>query len=202
VRLAAAVLSAAGLWAQAPADLPWRAVDADPGIPVTGVPSTGPLKVHLAADGTLHVFDGKGVRILRMGLTGRPVKVWRDGGHGVVRLHEPMAFPEMTPLRRGLGVLPLDLADVRPGLEGLLWVLDDGERILTLLHPATRQVVRLRLPEGEDPDLRFLPDRLEVHAGGGRAWALPWVALLPQFLQLGRPAPGPPPGTALDPYPR
>lgn len=203
MRLASAILILPALGGQESADLPWRAVDPSNEVVAQGLKATtGPISVRLAADGSLRIFEGKGVRRLRMGLPGRPVKVWRDGGLPLAAFLAPMAFPEDTPLRHGLGSLPLDAPDFRVALQGLLWILDDGERVLTVLHPATCQSIRLRLPAAEGPDLRFLPDRLELRSTEGRAWALPWIALLPQFLQLGRPGPRTPPGSALDPYPK
>lgn len=196
------LLMPVALGAQDPADLPWRAVESGGPAPASPSPTTGPVSVHLLADGTLRIFEGKGLRKFRMGLPGRPVRVWRDGGVALEAFLQPMGFPSDTPLRRGLGSLPLDAPDFRTALQGLLWILDDGERILTVLHPATCQVVRLRLPDVEGADLHFLPDRLEVRSAEGRAWALPWIALMPQFLQLGRPRKGAPLGTALDPYPK
>jgi hypothetical protein len=115
-----------------------------------------------------------------------------------------------TPLSRGVSELPWGQSDFRPGLGGLLWILDDGERILTVVHPATAQVQYLALPPCSGPFLRFWPDRLELVEGGGdpaarpapRRWSLAWTALLPQLLRLAQPAPEGRHGTAFQPFPR
>jgi hypothetical protein len=120
------------------------------------------------------------------------------------------SFPEETPLRGGIGALPLGQADFRPGLRGTLWILDDEERLLTVVHPATSRFVYLPLPGGTDLELLFLPDQLVVRQGAEgsgtghsrSAWSLPWLSLLPQFILLATPLPAPKPGTALQPFPK
>ncbi len=194
-------------------NLPWRAAPAGerPGTPpLLAAPATGPLRVRLDPDGALKVMDAKGIILLRTGLPGRPQKLWRDGGHPLLGTSGTWNFPAQTPLRNGIGALPLGLPDFRPGLAGILWVLDDEERLLTVVHPATSRVVYLALPGGTGLDLEFLPDQLILHqglavAGIGRPrhyWSLPWLNLLPQFILLGTPAPSPKPGTALQPFPK
>jgi hypothetical protein len=205
VRLVTGILT---LLAQVAAS-PWKAVPPtpDPPGPVAPGPAAAQtLSVRITADGVVRIFEAKGLRRLRIGLPGRPLQVWRDGGIPVPHPFEPLAFPTETPLRKGVGTLPLTQPDFRPALQGLLWILDDGERGLTIVHPATAQVVRLDLPPVDGPSLRFYGDHLEV-GGTGQGeervhFALPWVALLPQFLVLATPAPAPPPGTALVPFPR
>ena len=105
----------------------------------------------------------------------------------------------------------LDLGvDFRPVLKGLLWILDDGEHMVTVVHPATGQVIYLTLPGGKDLGLRMYPDRLEVRESpsdpGARkeaaCWSVPWMGLFPQLLRLATPPPAPPPGTALNPFPK
>lgn len=208
---ALAAQEARGLpWDKAP-NLPWRSVPSE-SLPSAEplLPSTGPLKVVLNADGALKVIDERGIVRLRTGLPGRPEKVWRDGG---IRLENPWgtwSFPAQSPLRSGIGALPLGQPDFRPGLQGLLWILDDEERILTVLHPATSRLAYLPLPAGTALALRFLPDQLVVQQEGDpeearrsrSAWTLPWLSLLPQFILLGTPLPAPPPGTALVPFPK
>lgn len=222
MRLGALLLTAAAaaLTAQAPQlgkgprDLPWQAGatptwqplgSTPPPAPVPGpaAPSDGPLSARISPDGTLEVWNGAGVRTLRLGLPGRPRKVWRDAGEPVADLAR-MAFPATDPLSAGLGGLDWGGGDFRASLAGLLWILEDGERVLTVVHPATGQAVYLPLPRGEDFELAFGPARLILTAGGapaGKGWALPWLALLPQFARLGPPVAPPVLGTALKPFP-
>lgn len=185
---------------------PWQPLEALPSPqPGTAAPSQGAATVRLSEDGTLEVWNGAGVRTLRFGLPGRPHRAWRDGGIPLDGARGTWTFPESDPLAAGLGGLDWNAGDFRNSLQGLLWVLEDGERVLTVVHPATAQVVYLPLPRGEDFDLIFEPTRLVLRAGQGavsqdRAWALPWLALLPQFARLGPPAIQPPKGTALKPF--
>jgi hypothetical protein len=191
VRLAAFCLSGAlALSAQTPA-LPWRAAPAlpwqmeQPGpapAPVAAPPvqTAFTLTVRVAADGAVRVTDEND-------------------------LAAPLRFSPVSPLQRGIGGMPVGAPDFRPALEGLLWILDDDETILTVLHPATSQVVYLPLPGGQDMSMVFRPDRLEAVEGGakGSAWSLHWLALLPQFIQLGKDASaGKARGTALQPFPK
>jgi hypothetical protein len=116
-------------------------------------------------------------------------------------------FPVDSPLSQGLGGLRWCAEDFRPFLRGLLWILEDGENFLTVVHPATAWVEHLPLPPGRDLSLRFLPDRLEVVAGGGdrgapRQWSIPWMGLLPRLAALGPHAEHAKPGTALIPFPK
>lgn len=186
---------------------PWQPLEAVP-LPQPGpIPSSqGPLRARLSVDGTLEVWSAAGVRTLRFGLPGRPRKAWRDGGVPLDRLDGTWAFPQADPLSEGLGGLDWNAGDFRRSLQGLLWVLEDGERTLTVVHPATAQVIYLPLPRGDDFELVFEPTRLVLSAGQGpaghpEAWALPWLALLPQFARLGPPATPPIRGTALKPFP-
>jgi hypothetical protein len=164
------------------------------------------VQARLAPDGTLEIFNGAGVRSLRVGLPGRPLKVWRDGGLPVAPPWDRLAFPQADPLSQGLGGLAWNAGDFRPSLSGLLWILEDGERVLTVVHPATAQVVFLPLPRGEGFSLAFEPSRLVALTGpsdSGRSggWALPWLALLPSFARLGPAPDAGPRGTALKPFP-
>ncbi len=176
---------------------------ADPNL----VPSTGPATVRLSSDGTFQVRDPRGLIRLQAALPGRPLRAWRDGGVPLAAPSGDWSFPEDTPLRQGLGALGWCAEDFRPFLRGLLWVIEDGEAHLTVLHPATGRVVYLPLPPGRDLQLRFLRDRLEVLAGdvekgAPRRWNLPWIGLLPRLAALG-PKPGPAhTGTALAPFPK
>jgi len=211
VRLVACLLSGATLLAQTSERLPWVAEPSAPwratapGLPAPPLPAPqearNGLEVRLGKEGSLHVYDAKGLLKLRAGLPGRPLKVWRDGGRPVLSPELVFSLPQRSPFGRGLGAWPLGQADFRPALEGLLWVLEDGERYLSIIHAATSQVVHLGLPAAKDLEIQFLPDALEVRAGRS-AWSLPWLGLLPQFIRLATPAPAPPPGTALVPFPR
>lgn len=223
--LTAALLSLGAQEAGTPRDrrLPWEAAltlppwevrdDGDPGPPppLPAAPAgPGDLRAALARDGSLRVFDRRGLLRLKTGLPGRPVRVWTDGGRVADPAAPVLRLASSTLLARGVSELPWGQADFRPGLGGLLWILDDGERILTVVHPATSQVQYLSLPPLADPTLRFWPDRLELVEGGGepgarpspRRWSLAWTALLPQFLRLGQPAPEGRHGTAFQPFPR
>ncbi len=218
MRLVAALLGAAAiLEAQAPL-LPWEGASMPPWQPEAEGPDAPlvppppaerfrDLKVKLGPDGTLKVVDPKGTLRLVLGLPGRPTRVWRDGGRAL----EPAGqwtFPARTPLMEGRGELLLTPPDPRIALEGLLWILDDGERRLTVVHPATGKAVFLRLPDLEGPDLAFRPEGLEVRETlpvqgrqARRRWSLAWLALLPQFGILTM-VPEAPRGTALVPFPR
>jgi hypothetical protein len=205
---------ASGLpWLKAGA-LPWQMGQPGPApAPYTVLPTQSffTLTVNLAPDGALRITDAKGVIRLRTGLPGRPLKAWRDWGTPVANLFGPLAFAERSPLQRGIGGLPVGAPDFRAALEGLLWILDDDESFLTVIHPATAQVAYLRLPGGQGLNLAFYPDRLEVQqpAAPGQpgafatCWTLHWLALLPQFVQLGKdPSLDRPKGTALLPFPK
>lgn len=169
-----------------------------------------PLRVELRGDGSLRILDARGLVTLRSGLPGRPVRAWRDAGTVMDLSEGVFRFPRRSGLDGGIASMPLAPGeDFRALLSGLLWVLDDGERVLSILNPSRGQLVFVPLPAGNNLDLHFHPDRLEVWTGGdsllGRrervVWTLPWVALMPQFLSLAAPRPAGPPGTALKPYP-
>jgi hypothetical protein len=168
--------------------------------------STGSLSVGISGDGTVRVVDGRGLVRLQEGLPGRPMRVWRDGGIPLATASGTWRFPASTPLLQGLGALRWCAEDFRPFLQGLCWVMEDGEGYLAVIHPATGRIIYLPLPSGRDLSLRFLPDRLEVIAGRAEPgapsrWALPWIGLLPRLAALGpRPEPAQR-GTALAPFP-
>ncbi|HJV90146.1 MAG TPA: hypothetical protein VJ623_07575 [Holophagaceae bacterium] len=188
-------------WERVPR-LPWQPLDRLPQVePVLLQPSSGPLRVRLQADGTLWLIEGKGLRRLLTGLPGRPIRVWRDGGIPLPTATGEWTFPEDSPLTLGLGGLAWESEDLRPSLRGLLWILEDGESHLTVLHPATGRLAYLPLPPGESHDLTFGRDRLLVATGGRPpAWSLPWVAMLPTFIHLGSREKLPPRGGALTPF--
>jgi len=156
------------------------------------------------------VLDARGVIQLRTGLPGRPKALWRGGGQP---LPGPWTAIPFGPAAPGPALSPdfWNAPDPRKALGALLWILDDGERTLSLVHPATGRVAFLPLPESDGVDLRFLPgglealERLPEGAEGprrARRWMLPWLALLPSLLHLETPAGAQPRGTALQPFPK
>lgn len=214
--LTLAALSAPKLAAQGRQPLPWEGLQpldwqAAPGvaaaIPYEARPSSGPVEARLTVDGTLSLRDARGIIRLQTGLPGRPLKAWRDGGLPLPAPTGTWSFPTDSPLSQGLSGLLWGAADFRPFLRGLLWVLEDGEAVLSVVHPATARAIHLPLPPGRDLHLTFLSDRLEVGAGevdkgAPRRWSIPWMGLLPRLADLG-PQPGPArTGSALAPFPK
>jgi len=220
VRLGSLLLIPTSLVAQVPVvqrALPWEHLPEppwqmgeglpEPPVPVLAVPAAAklPLRVELRPDGALRVLDAAGLVTLRSGLPGRPTRDWRDAGTVLDLAQGSFRFPSRSGLDGGIATMPLAAGeDFRPLLSGLLWVLDDGERVLTILNPARAQVVFVPLPAGGNLDLRFQPDHLEAWTGGetlqGRRERVGWV--LPQLLTLASPRPVGIPGTALKPFPR
>ena len=220
MRLGTFLLIPAALTAQAPlawnqaSELPWET--ALPGAPSLPLPvETAPATpvpqrlVSLSGDGTLRISDARGRVTLRLGLSGRPLRLMRDAGSPMTLADFPCLFPAETPLTKGLGSLPLAGDDFRNALKGLLWIVDDSERRITLVHPATQQVVYLPLPAGQDWEVYLHPDRLEVRERtfpveerrDSACWSIPWLILLPQFVRLSLPPPKGNPGTAFQPFP-
>lgn len=215
--LTAAALVAAPLGAQSRPRLPWERIlplpwqpvprSAAEASPAPPVPSGGPLSLRVSQDGTVQVVDGRGRVRLEGGLPGRPFRAWRDGGFLLDPPTGAWAFPADTPLAQGLGALRWCAEDFRPFLQGLAWILEDGEGVLSVIHPATGRILYLPMPPGRDLSLRFLPDRLEVVAGhpepgGASRWTLPWIGLLPRLVELGPHPDAGPKGTALIPFPQ
>ncbi len=215
--LGGAALAASSLAAQGRPALPWEKVLPLPwqsGLvvppeeaPRQVEPVVGPVMVDVAGDGTLRIRDVRGIVRLKTGLPGRPLKAWRDGGLPCPTPTGTWGFPVTSPLSSGLGGLQWAAVDFRPFLNGLLWILEDGEGFLTVVHPATAKAIHLPLPAGRDLRLRFLADRLEVVAGevdkgAARQWSLPWMALLPRLAVLGIRTDPSKAGTALAPFPK
>ena len=212
-----AALAAVSLLAQGRPALPWERLSpldwqagpaVAPGVaPGLAEPTTGPMVAGVTGDGTLQIRDGRGIIRLQTGLPGRPLKAWRDGGLPLQPAFGTWHFPADAPMSRGLGGLQWGAEDFRPFLRGLLWILEDGEGFLSVVHPATARVIHLPLPPGRELRLRFLADRLEVSAGvvdkgAPRQWSIPWMGLLPRLAALG-PHPNPAKvGTALVPFPK
>lgn len=200
-------------WRNAP-DLPWETtVPGSLPAPVPQEPEAtggGHVLVSLSGDGTLRISDSKGRVKLRLGLPGRPSHILKDAGIPLALSDFPAEFPLATPLSQGLGHLPLAGSDFRGALKGLLWILDDGERQITLVHPATQQAVFLPMPPGQDWELVLHPDRLEVREQAPPAvdrqeaacWSIPWLVLLPQFMRLSVPPPEGSLGSAFHPFPQ
>lgn len=219
MRLVPLLLTGLSLVAQSPAQrMPWDGAVSPPwatAVPGPAVPGMPPrqgklplqdVQVRCHTDGTLHVVDRKGVIIFRMGLPGRISRMWRDEGVPMDGAGGPFLFPTQTPLSKGLGNLQMNAGDFRPALEGLLWVLDDGERFLTVVHPALAQAIYLPLPVGQNFEIFLYPDRLELRERSestrpGACWSLSWMVLLPHLLRLSERTGQPQPGSALVPYP-
>ena len=210
--LAASDLAAQGRqplsWERIP-PLDWQAGSAGNPAEPLGLPepSTGPLAAVLTGDGTLSVRDGRGIIRLLTGLPGRPLKAWRDGGVPLPRASDAWLFPTDSPLSQGPGGLQWGAEDFRPFLRGLLWVLEDGEGYLTVVHPATARLIHLPMPPGRELQIRFFPDRLEVIAGevdkgSPQRWSIPWIGLLPRLAALGPHLEPVKAGTALAPFPK
>lgn len=186
--------------------LPWQAEDCGaPPADLAVTPPQGPLQVQITQDGALRITDDRGVILLRTGLPGRPVRIWRDGG--LPAEGQPLTFPRDSLIGRGIGHLSMGRPDFRANLTGLLWILCDDGKVLTAVHPATSRLCYFPLPGGRNSQIQFHPDRLEVHLepapGTSECWAVPWVALIPHLIELGRENPAnKPTGTALLPYPR
>lgn len=175
--------------------------------PPPDLPKEASLRMTLRPDGSLRVVDARGTVRASLGLPGRPLKAWRDGGHPLP-LPGPWRFTDQSPLQARRVDALVGGPDGREGLAGLAWFLDDGEACVTVLHPATGGCLHLRLPEGEAFDLAFHPDHLELRDGGPvgprtapRRWTLAWVKLLPHLGKLMPPA-HIFRGTALSPFPR
>ncbi len=215
--LMTAALAAPTLAAQGRQTLPWEKIQpldwqvesdserADSS--VAAVPSSGPVEARLTVDGTLSVRDARGIIRLKTGLPGRPLKAWRDGGLPLSSPSGAWLFPTDSPLSQGLGGLQWGAEDFRPFLRGLLWILEDGEGFLSVVHPATARVIHLPLPPGRDLHLRVLPDRLEVAAsavdkGAPRRWSIRWMGLLARLAALGPQVAPAKPGSALAPFPK
>jgi hypothetical protein len=227
VRLGAGLLIALGLAGAAPLPgqtakaLPWEKLprapwesrfdpEPDSPPPPTAAQARVAFRVRITDDGALTVLDGRGVIRLKTGLPGRPRALWRGGGQP---LPGPWAAIPYGPAPEGpaLSAAFWNAPDPRMAMAGLLWILDDGERTLTLVHPATGRVAFLPLPEPEGVELRFLPGGLEalerLPEGSeaprrSRRWVLPWMALLPSLLRLEAQGGTQPRGTALQPFPK
>lgn len=207
--------------AQAARSLPWEGLPPafwqglvedlpEPTAPAAGRARPPARWVRVTADGTLRVVDARGVVRLRSGLPGRPLRVWRDGGVPVAAPWERIPFPTMAehPLFSGAF---WSGADPRAGLDGLLWIQDDGERVLSLVHPATSKVAFLPLPGPPGLVLAFHREGLvaveeeaadPVAGSRRRRWILPWIGLAPVLARLAPPAEAPRSGTALQPFPK
>ena len=202
--LAAAPLPASGR-GPGTAGLPWEraaplAWQAEPWVAPAAVAGSRSLPgAHDRAstgDGTLRISDARGLIRLLAGLPGGPCGPGGTAGVPLDAAWGTWGFPTGYPPGPGPGGAPLGRRRFPPLPQGLLWVLEDGEGFLTVVHPATARLVHLPLPPGRDLRIRFLPDRLEVAAGdveegAPRRGPFPGWACCPAWRPWG-PAPTPP----------
>ena len=200
--------------------LPWESQSLNPPwLVVNPMPESGrviikqqnaDLTVRVDRDGTIVIVNQKGIKHLRLGLPGRPVSIWRDAGQPLDSVGW-FPFPSHTPLSTSFNRISKETSDFLNNLAGLLWIFDDSEEYLTIVHPATFQHAFLSLPSGKDLELRFHPDCLELYKRGPRdsnsvsnsvSWAISWKDLVPIFHELAKPSVTLPRGTALAPYPQ
>jgi hypothetical protein len=162
------------------------------------------ITVSVDRDGTIAIFNANGIRQLRFGLPGRPISMWRDAGQSIAPFGR-FSFPSQTPLSANFKSAAKETSDFLNNLAGLLWILDDGEEYLTIVHSATYQYAFLHLPVNRDLELRFHPECLELCKRGTvdgdlQSWALSWNELLPVLQALAKRPPVPPLGNAIEPY--
>ena len=178
--------------------LPWQITKLDP--VQTQTPSTipnlqshMPLSMLLSANGAIKITDSSGLIRVRLGLPGRPQKVWRDSGTRVTDIFSAILLPARSPLQKPIENILANILDFRQNLEGLIWILGDDENFLTIINPATSQAVYLPLPAGRGLVIAFHSDRIEIleeqpkeYKKAQTSWSLYWLTLLPQFIQLGK----------------
>ncbi|MDR2697891.1 MAG: hypothetical protein LBB40_05385 [Holophagales bacterium] len=192
-------------WRNQSARLPWRNVEPRPEPQRVQIKQPNAnLTVKVDRDGTIAIFNKNKIRLLRFGLPGRPILMWRDAGQPIVSFGQ-FSFPSHTPLSANFKKASEKTSDFLNNLAGLLWILDDGEQYLTIVHSATCQYAFINLPGGRDMELRFHPDHLELCErgyvdGDSNAWALSWNELLPVLQALATPPPQQPQGSAFVPY--
>jgi hypothetical protein len=176
-------------------NLPWQVIDTKHqySSPISfPIQSYLPIIVRLSQNGNVQITDNKGLVHARLGLPGRPQKVWRDWGIRVNNVFDPMLFPNHSPLQQGIASILTNVLDFRSRLEGLLWILHDDINILAVINPATSQAIYLLLPSEQELKLNFYPDRIDVseeqlnkNHKRQTTWSLYWLELLPYFIQLG-----------------
>ena len=203
----APVIGAQGLpWKDKSFNMPWRVVDPAPEPQrLLAAPAGRDLTVRVDRDGTIFIFTQKGIRHLRVGLPGRPISIWRDDGEPLDSVGR-FLFPSHTPLSADFNKVSKETSDFLKNLAGLLWIIDDSEDYLTMVHPATFQYAFLPLPGGKNLELRFHPDHLELRSKASIdrdsiSWTLSWKDLTPVLQILARPHVTWPQGDALVPYP-
>ena len=185
---------------------PWRIVDPMPEPARLQIKQQNTeLTVHVDKDGTIVIVNQKGIKNLRFGLPGRPVSIWRDAGQPLDSVGR-FPFSSQTPLSTDFNKVSKETSDFLNNLAGLLWIFDDSEEYLTIVHPATFQYAFLSLPGGKDLELRFHPNYLELckkepHDGNSLSWALSWKDLESVFQTLAKLSVTLPQGDALVPYP-
>jgi hypothetical protein len=185
--------------------LPWQIVEPIPEPQTVDVKQgNSDITVSVDRDGTIAIFNANGIRQLRFGLPGRPILMWRDAGQSIAPFGK-FSFPSQTPLLANFKGAAKETSDFLNSLAGLLWILDDGEEYLTIVHSATCQYAFLHLPVSRDLELRFHPERLELCKritidADSQSWALSWNELLPVLQALAKRPPTPPRGNAIEPY--
>jgi len=193
-------------WKNQSVHVPWRVVEPlpEPQRQQKINQSDADLTVAVNRDGTIAIYNRDGVRRLRFGLPGRPISMWRDAGQPLASFGR-FAFPSHTPLSANFRNASEETSDFLNNLTGLLWILDDGEEYLTIVHSATNQYVFLHLPGGRDLELRFHPEHLELCKKGlidshSQSWTISWKELIPVLQELAKRHATPAQVSALTPY--
>jgi len=192
-------------WKTQSIHVPWRAVEPMPEPRKLQIKQPkADLTVDVNRDGTIAIYSLNGIRQLRFGLPGRPVSMWRDAGQPIASFGR-FSFPSQTPLSTNFKSVSEETSDFLNNLAGLLWIIDDSEEYLTIVHSATCQYVFLHLPGGRGLELRFHPEHLELCQSDSidsftHGWTLPWKELLPVLQHLARRSATPKHGSALIPY--
>ena len=128
------VISAITLTAKDQNALPWKSIQKLPwqivetktqNLPPVDFPTQSylPLKINLQQNGNIKIVDKKGHIRTRLGLPGRPQKVWRDWGIRITNIFDPILFPNHSSLQQGIDSILTNVLDFRSRLEGLLWIL-------------------------------------------------------------------------------
>jgi|GEM_PF-457448 len=178
-------------WKNQSVHVPWRAAEQMPESRNLQIKqSNADLTVKVNRDGTIAIYNRNGIRQLRFGLPGRPISMWRDAGQPIASFGQ-FSFPSHTPLSSNFKSASEETSDFLSNLSGLLWILDDGEEYLTIVHSATYQYVFIHLPGGRDLELRFHPNHLEIYKkpspdGNSQSWILSWKDFLPVLQTLAK----------------
>lgn len=148
------------------------------------------LTLNIEPSGIVQITDKRGLIRSRLELPGRPKKIWRDWGIPIDTLFDTIQFPLEIPIQQDIINLLIQIVDFRPNLEGLLWIVDDSEKFLTVVNPADSSMSYIMLPGGSNIDLIFHPDRLEVEGDiidviekTKINWTINWLTLLPSLIK-------------------